>query len=270
MPTVKTNGIEMHYEERGSGEPVICIMGITAPGGVWEAHASVWEKHFRCILGDNRGVGLSDKPAGPYSSAMMADDYAGLMDALGIKKAHIVGCSMGGIIAQQLALRHPEKVKSAVLMCTWARLDNYGKSIFEHLKAIKAHLRPEDMMRYVQLLIFTKPFWDNDEAAKGLAQGLIDAAGNPAPQPLHALEGQADACISHNVLADLPSIKAPCLVIGGKNDIFTPRWMGEELAAHIPNAELHLFDNAGHAFHWECLDGFNQRSTDFLLKHSGS
>lgn len=270
MPKVTTNGIEMYYEERGSGEPVICIMGITAPGAVWEAHAAEWEKHFRCILGDNRGVGQTDKPQGPYTSAMMADDYAGLMDALGIKKAHIVGCSMGGIIAQQLALRHPEKVKSAVLMCTWARLDRYGKAVFDHLKTIKAHLRPEDMMKYVQLLIFTKPFWDNDEAYKAIQQGQADASINPGPQPLHAVEAQADACQSHHVLDELKNIKAPCLIIGGKNDIFTPRWMAEELAAHIPNNELHLFDNAGHAFHWECLDGFNAKSTEFLLKHSGS
>src|SRR6188508_3735263 len=82
MPIVKTNGINMAYEERGSGDPLICIMGVTAPGGVWDAHAQAWEKHFRCILGDHRGVGATDKPAGPYTTAMMADDYAGLMDAL--------------------------------------------------------------------------------------------------------------------------------------------------------------------------------------------
>ena len=86
MPLIETNGIKFNYEERGSGEPLICIMGVTAPGGVWDAHAQAWESHFRCILGDNRGVGLTDKPEGPYTTAMMADDYAGLMDKLGIKQ----------------------------------------------------------------------------------------------------------------------------------------------------------------------------------------
>ena len=90
-----------------------------------------WQKDFRCILGDNRGVGESDKPEGPYTSEMMADDYAGLLDELGIESARVVGCSMGSIIAQQLALRHPEKVKSAVLMCTWSRCDRYAVSVFE-------------------------------------------------------------------------------------------------------------------------------------------
>ena len=87
MPHVETNGLQMYYEERGEGEPLIMIMGITARGEVWDAHAEAWSQKFRCIMPDNRGVGLTDKPAGDYTSEMMADDYAGLMDALGIEKA---------------------------------------------------------------------------------------------------------------------------------------------------------------------------------------
>lgn len=267
MPHVETNGIQMYYEERGSGDPLIMIMGITAPGGVWEAHADAWKDDFRCIYPDNRGVGNSDKPEGDYSSAMMADDYAGLMDALDIPQARVVGVSMGSIIAQQLALRHPDKVKSAVLMCPWARCDRYAKSTFKHMADCKARLRPEEFMEWVQMLIFTKPFWDNDEAFQGLQDGRKDAANNSAPQPLHGLEGQAAACINHDVLAQLGDIKAPCLVIGGKDDIFTPKWMNDEVAAGIPNSEQHLYENAGHAFHWECMDDFNPRVLEWLKAH---
>ncbi len=183
MPHVQTNGINMYYEERGTGEPLICIMGVTAPGGVWEAHANVWQEHFRCILGDNRGVGMTDKPAGPYTTDMMADDYAGLMDALGIKKARVVGCSLGSVIAQKLALRHPEKVQSLILMCTWARQDRFGLYTWEHMMKCKANFRPEDFMHYVQMLIFTKPWFDNDDCWNNMQQGLRDAAINAAPQP---------------------------------------------------------------------------------------
>ncbi|NCF88526.1 MAG: alpha/beta fold hydrolase [Verrucomicrobiaceae bacterium] len=267
MPHVEANGIQIYYEERGSGDPLICIMGITAPGAVWEAHVEAWQSHFRCIIGDNRGVGLTDKPEGPYTSAMMADDYAGLMDSLGIEKARVVGCSMGSIIAQQLALRHPEKVQSAVLMCSWARCDRYAKSVFAHMKAIKARLRPEEFMEYIQLLIFTKPFWDNDAAYQSVLDGRGDAANGESPQPLHAMEAQAAACTEHNTLDQLKDIKCPCFVIGGQDDIFTPRWMGEEVAAGIPNSDLHLYEGAGHAFHWECLDDFNPRTTDWLRAH---
>jgi pimeloyl-ACP methyl ester carboxylesterase len=267
MPHVETNGINMYYEERGSGDPVIMIMGITAPGAVWEAHADDWSQQFRCIMPDNRGVGATDKPPGDYSSEMFADDYAGLMDALDIEQARIVGVSMGSIIAQQLALRHPAKVKSAVLMCPWARCDRYAKSVFQHMKDCKARLRPEEFMEWVQLLIFTKPFWDNDDAYQSILDGRGDAANGEAPQPLHGLEGQAAACVNHNVLDQLGDIQTPCLVIGGKDDIFTPRWMGEEVAAGIPNAELHLYDNAGHAFHWECMEDFNPRVREWLAAH---
>ena len=267
MPTVETNGITMHYDERGSGDPVIMIMGITAPGAVWEAHADDWSEHFRCIMPDNRGVGASDKPAGDYSSEMFADDYAGLMDQLGIAKARIVGVSMGSIIAQQLCLRPPDKVQSAVLMCPWARCDRYAKSVFEHMKACKARLSPREFLEWIQLLIFTKPHWDNDDAYQGMLDAREDFAINPTPQPLHGLEGQAAACINHDVLGQLGNIQAPCLVIAGKDDIFTPLWMGEETAANIPNCESHFYDNAGHAFHWEVMDDFNPRVREWLKAH---
>ena len=267
MPYVETNGIQMYYEEKGEGDPLILIMGITARGEVWEAHAADWSEEFRCIMPDNRGVGLTDKPVGEYSSEMMADDYAGLMDSLGIEKARIVGVSMGSIIAQQLCLKHPAKVQSAVLMCPWARCDRYAISTFEHMKVCKAHLDNKQFLEWIQLLIFTKPFWDNDEAYESMVTGRDDFDANPVPQPLHGLRGQAAACINHNVLDSLGSITAPCLVIGGKDDIFTPLWMGEEVANGIPNCDSHFYDGAGHAFHWEVMDDFNPRVKSWLKEH---
>lgn len=267
MPYVDTNGIKMYYEERGAGDPVIMIMGVTAHGAVWEAHADDWSQQFRCIMPDNRGVGQSDKPAGDYSAAMMADDYAGLMDALGIAKARVVGVSMGSIIAQELALRHPDKVQCAVLMCPWAKCDRYATAIFNHMRDCKSRLRPEQFMEWVQTLIFTKPFWDNDEAHQGLLDGLNEAATNPNPQPVHGLEGQVAACINHDVTGRLGEITCPALVIGGENDMFTPKWMGDEVAAAIPNCEQHLYPDAGHAFHWECMDDFNPRIRQWLAGH---
>ena len=268
MKKLSTNGIELAYEERGTGDPLICIMGITAPGSVWELHALEWEKHFRCILVDNRGVGDSDKPEGPYSTEMMADDCAGLIDALDLGKAHVVGCSMGSTIAQQLALRHPGKVSSLILMCTWARCDNYAKSVFRHMKHIKARLTPDEFMEYIQLLIFTKTHWDDPENLQALIEARQDARLGENPQPLHALEAQAEACINHHTLDRLKDITCPALVLGGKNDIFTPPWMGTECAQAIPDSTLKLFDHAGHAFHWECLEEFNATTLAWLQQQT--
>lgn len=267
MPFVETNGIRLSYEEWGEGDPLLLIMGITAPGSVWQRHAEYWSQDFRCIIPDNRGVGLSDKPVGPYSSAEMADDHAGLLSALGIQRARVVGCSMGSIIAQQLALRHPRLVQSMALMCTWARCDRYARDVFQHMSNIKSRLRPEEFATYIQLLIFAKPYWDRDTTFADLQDGRAAAAKDSLPQPLHGFEGQAAACVTHNTLEDLQRIACPTLVIGGRNDIFTPVWMAQEVASRLPDCDLHLYDDAGHAFHWECIDDFNPRLREWLLAH---
>ena len=267
MPIVSTNGIDLYYEERGSGDPLLLIMGITAPGSVWEQHVAHWEKDFRCIVGDNRGVGRSDKPAGPYTTAQMADDYAGLLDALGIEPVRVVGCSMGSTIAQQLALRHPEKVRSLVLMCPWARCDAVAKAVFQHIMDCKARLRPEEFSLFMQLLIYSKASWDSPETVAELAAGRQQAAVEPWPQPLHGLEGQAAACITHDALDKLRMIQKPALVVGGREDIFTPAWMAEEVASALPNAELHLYEKSGHVFHWENLAHFNSLVRNWLMDH---
>ena len=151
MPFVETNGINMHYEEKGEGEPLLLIMGFGAPGAFWELHVNEYSKHFRCIRVDNRGVGQSDKPEGPYSTATMADDTAGLMDALGINKARIAGITMGGAISQQLALLHPQKVQSVVLISTWGRFDRYATTVYENLKKLRRVADTGDFMDLLQL-----------------------------------------------------------------------------------------------------------------------
>ncbi|MFC4872327.1 alpha/beta fold hydrolase [Negadavirga shengliensis] len=268
MPVIKSNGINIYYEERGQGAPLLLIMGITAPGSVWEKHVAAWEKHFRCILVDNRGVGFSDKPAEPYSTAQMADDCAGLLDYLQLSDVHVVGVSMGSTIAQQLAIRHPKMVKSIVLMCPWARCDNTAKAVFEHMVDCKARFRPEEFSRFIQLLIFSKRTWDDDQAYQAMLEDRQNAAQDTNPQPLIGLEGQAAACVNHAVLDQLPSITAPVLVVGGEEDIFTPVWMAEEVARAIPNAEIHLYEKSGHAFHWENLNDFNERVINWLRRHA--
>jgi pimeloyl-ACP methyl ester carboxylesterase len=267
MPTVQSNGINLYYEEKGSGDPLLLIMGITAPGSVWEKHLAHWEKSFRCIVVDNRGVGLSDKPPGPYSSAQMADDCAGLLRHLDLRDVRVVGVSMGSIIAQQLAIRHPELLRSLVLMCPWARCDRMAETIFRHMVDCKARLRPEEFSLYVQLLIYSKASFDDKKSFEGLVEDRKNAALEPNPQPLIGLEGQAEACIHHQVLEQLPSISHPTFVLGGEVDAFTPQWMTREVAEAIPNSQLHIYPGSGHAFHWENLEDFNQRVNQWLLEN---
>ncbi|MEO7960566.1 MAG: alpha/beta hydrolase [Ginsengibacter sp.] len=265
MPYIETNKIKMYYEKQGAGEPLLLIMGITATGTVWDKHAAVWQNKFTCIMPDNRGVGLSDAPPGPYTSAQMADDYAGLLEVLQIEKIKVVGCSMGSIIAQQLAIRHPEKISAIVLMCPWARCDEKAKAIFYNMMNCKAKLSPDEFMLYLQLLIFSKQYWDDPRNVANLKTDRLQSIDADSHQTLEGLRSQSQACISHNVIDELYKILQPVLVIGGGEDIFTPPWMAKEMAENIPQAVLHLYKGCGHAFHWEAIDDFNPCVLNWLM-----
>jgi pimeloyl-ACP methyl ester carboxylesterase len=265
MPIVRANGIHINYEERGEGEPLILIMGLGADGAVWELHAQAYEQHFRCILMDNRGAGLSDKPAGPYTTGMMADDTAGLMDALGIETARVAGVSMGGAIAQNLALRHPEKVQSMVLVSTWARCDTYTKIVFEHFKKMRAVSAPGDFMELLQLWIFAA---DHTEAhLDDLLLAQQDARENPNPMPQHTFDAQCDACITHDTVDKLDTIQIPTLITVGDADIFTPYHFSKAIHDKIVDSELFVLERVGHAHHWEKLVEFNNKTTAFLREN---
>ena len=123
MPIVKANGININYSVTGQGEPLVMIMGLNAPQSGWNDQIPLFKKYFQVITFDNRGAGKSDKPQGPYSIRIMADDAAALMDCLGIKKAHIMGMSMGGMIAQEVAINYPERMMKLVLASTYACQD---------------------------------------------------------------------------------------------------------------------------------------------------
>ena len=181
MPYVETNGIRMYYKEKGEGDPLVLIMGFGAPGTLWDLHVNEYAKHFRCIMLDNRGVGQTDKPPGPYTTAMMADDTIGLMDALGIEKTRVVGISMGGTISQQLALRYPRKVQSMVLISTWARFDKYAVMVYENLKKLRRVADPGDFMELLQLWIFATDYVEAN--LDSLKEGQETARNNTDPQP---------------------------------------------------------------------------------------
>ena len=263
MPVVRANGIKIHYEERGRGDPLILIMGLGADGSLWEDHVSEYGKHFRCILMDNRGAGHSDKPEGAYTTEMMAADTAGLMDALGIENARVAGISMGSTIAQHLALAHPEKVRSLVLVSSWARCDPYMRTVFEHFKKLRPLADPADFVRILQLWIFTPGHYDTHQ--EDMAEGVQEAVEKY--MPLHAYQAQCDACAEHDTLDRLPGIQAATLITVGDADIFTPLPCSIETDGRMPKSELLVFPGRGNCHHWEDLEKFNASTADFLLSH---
>jgi pimeloyl-ACP methyl ester carboxylesterase len=263
MPYAKNGDLDIYYELFGEGEPLVLIMGLGADGPVWEAHREFYKEKFLCIVIDNRGVGKSSKPLGPYSSADMATDVVAVLDELGVKKTRVAGISMGGIIAQSLVLNHPERVISQVLISTWAVCDDYAKAVFENMKSHRMHVKPGQFMEYLQILIFATKFFGEQQSM--LKEGQQAADENPAPQPQFAFDAQCDACTGHDTVSRLSEIKVPTLITVGTRDIFTPVAFSKLLHENIEGSKYIEYPDTGHAHHWEVLEQFNNDTREFLL-----
>lgn len=264
MPFVQSNGIRIHYDEVGQGPPLLLIMGLGADATLWKQHVEEYQKYFRCLLMDNRGAGQTDAPEGPYTTKMMADDCAGLLDALKIDPAHICGISMGAAVSQWLSIVHPRKVRSQILVSAWPYCDEYTRTIFEHFMEIRPSVSPAEFTKLLQLWIFAPTFFENGvnelrTSREDSTEGFYMAN--------HAYSAQCLACIEHDTRSSLKKIKIPTLITVGNADIFTPLHLSEYLKSHIADSEMLVFPGCGHAHHWEQVNVFNSRTTKFLMNH---
>jgi pimeloyl-ACP methyl ester carboxylesterase len=264
---VKANGINLSYEERGSGEPLILIMGLGAPGSKWEPHTKVYEKYFRVIVLDNRGAGFSDKPVlEAYTTEQMAEDVTGLLDALNIKSAHIHGISLGGAIAQMVAINHPERVRSLVLTSTFARMDVVFRRAIELLRDTCGQTDGNTMNHLSQWIIYSHKFMNENENFIWEVE-KNDIANNIMPMPVFAYKAQCYACLSHNSFPRLHEIKSPTLIASGDSDLFASVDITMEMVNNITGATLYMCKDGGHVHHWEQLEKFNEVTLKFLLDH---
>lgn len=260
---VNREGTNIHYQIRGEGTNLVLLMGFGADGDVWEKHLNVYEKHFRCIILDNRGVGQSDQPLGPYTTKMMAQDTLAVIDHAKAETAHVAGISMGGAIAQELVLAAPERVNRLLLISTWPIFNNYAKTVYSNLIKLRRVADPADFMELLQLWIFAPPWYENN--MEDLTEGQLGAAAAERPQTQAGFEGQLAACMKHDTVSRLDQITVPTLITVGSMDIFTPPVFSEILHEGIAGSEIVYFPQGGHVHHWEDLDRFNQVTTDFLL-----
>lgn len=260
MPIVYINKINISYEERGYGEPLVLIMGLGADKSAWERHVKEYEKHFRCILIDNRGSGGSDKPDAPYTTAQMAEDVVCLMEYLSIENALLAGISMGSAITQELAIKYPQKVLRLLLVSSWSRCDAYTKAVFEHFIKMRAASSPNDFVQLLQLWIYSADYYNKH--IKDMLEEQKNA--NSSYMPFHAFRNQCKACINHNTYDRLKYIKIPTLLTVGDSDIFTPIRLSQEMQKRIPKSTLRVFKRLGHCHHWEDLKVFNEFTVSFL------
>src|SRR5579872_5072518 len=261
MAFVVNQGISIYWDEQGAGEPVLLIMGLTYPSDMWHRSRPVLAARYRTLALDNRGVGRSGAPPGPYSIALMAEDAAAVLDAAGVASAHVCGVSMGGMIAQEFALQYPRRVRSLVLGCTQAG----------GLHAVPA--APD-----VLLALMARPTMTPEQATEVFIPILYDAATPQTridedvailqrwPPAASAFSAQLQAIIAWQAYPRLPQISAPTLVIHGDSDRLIPPRNGELIAARIPQAKLVMIAHASHMFATDQPEATHRAIMEFLSK----
>jgi 3-oxoadipate enol-lactonase len=261
---VESNGQKLYYEIHGEGDPLVLIMGLGGDATGWMLQIPEFSKYFKVIAFDNRDVGRSTKARGPYTIADMAEDTAGLMNALGIKQAHVLGGSMGGAIAQELVLCHPDKVCKLILACTMGQFARFRIHMLEPAIFIKEH-DPSNKVFLMEMLFqcMTHDFLKNERAVSEMLNLMQNP---PFPQSTEAFVRQAKAIRTFDALDRLRAVKAPTLVLVGDQDILTPPWAARELAVAIPGAKLQILEGGAHGFFWEIPDKTNRAVIEFLKK----
>ncbi|MGH7881083.1 MAG: alpha/beta fold hydrolase, partial [Candidatus Binataceae bacterium] len=250
MPRIQAGAIEINYETDGEGEPLLLIMGFGAPGAAWLPILPLLPG-FKCIYFDNRGTGKSDQPADGYTIAQMAEDASNLLKALDIARAKVFGISMGGMIAQELTLRHPEQVERVVLGCTTPGGPNAARppdELIDRLIAGIDLLTAENLdpaLDLIMPLMFPEDFIAaHPELRSFMAAGL--KMGEPTPRV--TLERTRAGVTDFDASDRLGQIKCPVLIVHGDKDVLTLPENVALMQARIPQAEVVMVPNAGHSF----------------------
>jgi len=267
MPKVKVNDIELYYETTGSGKALALISGLGYPLWQWHKMVPFLAKHFQVITFDNRGVGQSDKPSGPYSAQMLAADTAGLLDVLGIEKAAIMGHSMGGFIAQAMALDFPEKVSELILCST-----NFGGPnhvpVTSEAFAVLSDTTSDPLTRFTNgLKVSTAPGWADahpdivKEWVEWRVANPMDLAGYQSQFAIGLALTSEEASFENK----LPKVSVPTLILFGAHDKVVPPENAELLQKQIRRSQTTIIPDAGHFFPIEVPEVASQLVIDFLL-----
>jgi 3-oxoadipate enol-lactonase len=262
LPTIQTGRLNTYYELHGEGDPLLLIRGLGSTCDGFKAQVEGLSPYFRVISFDNRCVGRTDQPQIPFTIADMADDTAALIDALGFKSAHVFGVSLGGMVAQELVLRHPEKVRRLVLACTHAGPRTASRS---PEWAVQIFNESRDMPRATALrhsipLLFSKK--TAEERPELIEETLAVMANNNQPKKSYLL--QLGAVMLHDTADRLGRITHPTLVLTGTEDTLVDPGNSRLIARLIPGARLLEFEEAGHVFFTEKADEVNSVLIDFF------
>jgi 3-oxoadipate enol-lactonase len=265
VPIARAGQINIEYYTEGSGPPLLLVMGFAGSAHSWgQPFLDELTKHFTVTRLSNRGTGESDRPQDQTTVRMMADDAVALLDALGIQKTHVVGISMGGMIAQEIAINYPERVIGLVLGCTWL---GAPKSVVADQKTGEAmtydpNLTPAEMIRKSWYALVSDEFArNNNDFLEGMLESFLRW-----PTPLDTVMKQIVAIASFTSVDRAKMITAPTVVVHGDLDRLMPPANGDNVHAEIPGSELRTLSGVGHMFFWEKPEESAQIITEFLSR----
>jgi 3-oxoadipate enol-lactonase len=261
MPTAHVNGIDINYKLEGDGdETIVLVNGLADDLETWVLQMDdLLGAGYRVLRFDNRGIGASSAPPGPYTTKLFAQDAKALVDELGLTGFHMVGVSMGGMIAQEYALAYPDDLRSVTLACTYAAPGPFCSRMFAMWADLAPKLGVPFVMRDVTLWAFTVPFFEEreDELRE------FEAEMAQMPQPVDVYLAQLHSIQTHDTTARLAEIRTPTLVLAGEEDILIPVRLSRRLHEGIPGAAWQTTPG-GHACLWESPEPFNRTVLDFL------
>ena len=266
MPFAQVGDLNISYDVTGEGDPVLMINGIGATRAGWALQVQDVAERYQTITFDNRDVGETGPGTATahYSTDQFAHDAAGLLDHLDIERAHIVGASMGGCIAQSFAILYPERTATATVICSWPNVDPWLDELWNQWEGLFQDRGAIEWNRTTWLWVFTYRAY----AEPGFLDGLLEGARNdPNPQTLEMYLRQSHAARTHDKRSGLASITAPTHIIAGEEDIFTPARYSLDIANAVPLATMSILPEVGHGMFWEATVEFNRLVLDFIEQH---
>jgi pimeloyl-ACP methyl ester carboxylesterase len=273
MAIAEANGQQLYYEIHprspasagqgagGEGEPLLCVGGLSCDTLAWIPQLQAFSAEYRTVIFDNRDVGQSSMAEAGYDIADMARDALALADELDLGSFHLLGVSMGGAIAQEMALQAPGRVRTLTLAVTFSTGGAYSRRLAEVWGARVRQISREQHVDELMLLNHSEEFYENPDMVALVRTAMLQ---NPHPQPPEAFRRQLEACSRQDTRDRLGTLTMPTQVIGGERDILVPIWKSREIASAIPDAKFIVLPGAPHGLSLERADEFNAAVLGFI------
>lgn len=264
MPVLRIRDAELYYEIHGDGPPLLLIAGMGGVGGYWKPQVEYFARNYKTIVYDQRGTGRSSLTKSAYSVALLADDAMQLLDELGIEKVSLCGHSTGGMMAQNMALAHPERLNCMVVYASRGHADAFTRRAMGLRRKLLLDGKVEEFVRSTALFLY--PSWwivaNNDTLVRN------EDAAIAAFSDSEIMASRIQAVLDHDQLENLPKISTPTLVTCAKDDFLTPTYYSEEMHRLIPGARLEFVSKGGHACSLTNPAEFNSIVERFLGQHA--